>query len=335
MALEGAGHRPQIKRRPTPEYNGRMLSRRAFVASSAALLTRAATPLTSRERVDRAIQGKDVDRTPFTFWYHFVDETQPAERHAQSTLEFHRKFHTDLVKVMSDYPYPKPPGEWFALKDDQNPFPRQIRALELIRDGLGGKAHFLETLFNPYNVAEKLSSKEAVAALRRDKPQRLIDALDVIARSEANHARRAIAAGASGIFLAVANSTDPEYAKFSEPFDKFILDAVQQAPLNVLHLHGDKIDLPRFYHGWSARGINYSMHATGIPISMVRDNYTGVILAGIDEVNYRKLDAATLKRQHQDAMRAAGRKFILAPGCSVPNDTKDDEMLRLTHALGA
>src|SRR5207237_5922371 len=112
------------------------------------------------------------------------DDSKPPENHAQSTLSFHEKFHTDLVKVMSDYPYPKPSAEWFDVKVVQNPFPKQIRALELVRDGLRSKAYFLETIFNPWNVAEKLSSRKQVLALKQDKPQRLLDTLDVIPKSQ-------------------------------------------------------------------------------------------------------------------------------------------------------
>src|SRR5215831_17927875 len=125
-----------------------MVSRRGFLLTAGAAL--AASKMTARERVDRALAGKDVDRTPFSFWHHFGLEKFPGERHAQATLAFHRKFHTDLVKVMSDYPYPKPAGNWWELKYDPNPFPEQIRALQIIRDGLGGEAYFVETLFNPW-----------------------------------------------------------------------------------------------------------------------------------------------------------------------------------------
>ena len=86
--------------------------------------------MTSKERVDRILKGEDTDRPAFTFWYHFLDQKEPGERHAELTLSFHRRLGTDLVKVMSDYPYPKPEGDWFRLKVDENPFPRQIRALE-------------------------------------------------------------------------------------------------------------------------------------------------------------------------------------------------------------
>ena len=58
-------------------------------------------------------------------------------------------------------------------------------------------------------------------------------------------------------------------------------------------------------------------------------------MCGLDERNFRTLTEAELKRQWQAAKKAAGPKFILAPGCSVPNETTDEEMLRLTRVLGA
>ena len=317
-----------------------MFSRRTFFLSSAAAIALRGATLTSKERVDRALKGEDVDRSPFSFWHHFLDESQTGEEHARSTLEFHQKFHTDLVKVMSDYPYPKPKAEWYVLREEKDPFPRQIRALEAIRDGLSGKAYFVETIFNPWNVAEKLSSPAEVRRLQREKPQALLDALEAIAKSEANHARRSVAAGAAGIFLAIANAQDgvqpqADYAKFSEPFDRMVLEAVRSAPLNILHLHGDKVYLDRFYRGWPAAGINYSAHGTGVGIAQAREKYSGVILGGLDEVNYRKLGKLDLKRQWIEARQAAGKKFILAPGCSVPNDSTDEELLQLPKLFGA
>ena len=80
-------------------------------------------------------------------------------------------YRTDLVKVMSDFPYPKPTGKWYELKVNPNPFPDQIRALELIRNGLQGNAYMIETVFNPWNVAQKLSSKEDVLRLKQEKPE--------------------------------------------------------------------------------------------------------------------------------------------------------------------
>ena len=321
-----------------------MISRRQLViGSAAAALVRGAT-LTSKERVDRTLRNDEVDRTPFTFWHHFLDDSRPGEEHARSTLMFHEKFHTDLVKVMSDYAYPKPAGEWTEPRTEDNPFPQQIRALEVIREGLGGSAYFVETIFNPWYVAEKLSSRQQVMALKDEKPQKLLDAMEVFAKSEANHARRAVRAGAAGIFLAIQNAqegflTEEDYAKFSEPFDKMVLQAVSTAPLNVLHLHtdasfGDRLYMDRFLKGWPAAAINYSLY-TKTSVEQLRAKYPGLILAGLDERNYRKLSNFDLKRQWMSARKGAAKKLLLAPGCSVPNDSTDEELLRLPRLFGA
>jgi len=315
-----------------------MLSRRQFFLSAGAAA--AAAPMTGRQRVDRALAGAEVDRPPFSFWHHFALEDRPGEEHARATLAFHRKFRTDLVKVMSDYPFPRPKGPWWEAPIHSNPFPRQIRALQLIRQGLAGRCYFVETIFNSWNQAEKLSSPEQVRRLMREKPQALLDALEAINRSQINHARLALRAGAAGIFLAVANAdaaalSREEYRQFSEPFDKALLEAVRQAPLNILHLHGEKIYLELFYKGWLARVIHYSRHSTGVGMAEVRRHYTGVLMGGLDERNFRRLSQEDLRRQWQEAREGAGPKFILAPGCSVPNDSTDEELLRLVRVLGA
>jgi uroporphyrinogen decarboxylase len=317
-----------------------MFTRRGLLALAAAGAT-AKSRMTSKERVDRALRGEEVDRPPFTFWHHFGLQKEPGERFARATLDFHRKFRTDLVKVMSDFPYPRPSGKWYELSVESNPFPEQLRALEMIRDGLKGDAYFVETLFNPWNQAEKLSSKEQVQQLKRDNPKVLLAALETIAESEANHVKKAIATGASGIFLAIANAQDgiltrEEYAKFSQPFDRIVLQAAAGSKINVLHLHGPKVYLDLFYHGWTgATVINYGDQETGVPVSKVRAAYDGVIMGGLDEINYRSLTPADLKKQADAARAAAGRKFILAPGCSVPDDSADEELSRLPALLGA
>jgi len=314
-----------------------MLRRQFLFSAALAPMALGRTNLTSKERVDLALKGGEVDRPPFSFWHHF-GLTEP-EAHAKATLAFHAAYRTDIVKVMSDFPYPKPKGKWYEVKNELNPFPQQIRALELIRDGLGGKTYFIETLFNPWNVAEKLSSKEEVLRLKSENPQALLTALEVITESEIAHARRALAAGASGVLLSVANANAAEmspedFVKFSQPFDKRILQGIAGARLNILHLHVEPAYLGLF-EGFPAAILNYSLHVSGIPIADVRKRYAMAIAGGIDEVNYRKLTPAELQDQWKSAAKSAGPKFILTPGCSVPNDSSAGELQRLPQVLRA
>jgi uroporphyrinogen-III decarboxylase len=313
-----------------------LLAAASFAAARAPLALGKAA-LTPTERIDRALRGADVDRPPFTFWHHFGLNT--PEAHVKATLEFHRAYRTDLVKVMSDFPYPRPAGKWYELKPLDNPFPQQIEALEGIRTGLDGRAYFIETLFNPWNVAEKLSSKEELLRLKDEKPQALLDALDAIAQSEIAHAKRAFAAGASGVLFSVANANAKElspadYLKFSAPSDRRVLEGIRPAKLNILHLHVEPAYLG-FFRDFPATAINYSAHVSGIPIAEVRKQFPLVIAGGIDEVHYRTLTPDEMRAQWKAAASAAGRKFILTPGCSVPNDSTAEDLARLPKLIGA
>src|SRR5947207_13839816 len=62
------------------------------------------------ERVTNALRGEAVDRPPFSFWYHFGLQHMPAHKHAEAEIDFYRAYDLDFLKVMSDYPYPLPPG---------------------------------------------------------------------------------------------------------------------------------------------------------------------------------------------------------------------------------
>jgi hypothetical protein len=51
-------------------------------------------------------------------------------------------------------------------------------------------------------------------------------------------------------------------------------------------------------------------------------------MGGIDERKFRDMGPEDFRKQAQQARAAAGAKFILAPGCSVPNETSDAEIRR-------
>ena len=305
-----------------------MIRRREFLTLPALAFAPAMKP---KERVDAVLAGRKPDRHPFTFWHHFGLQNKPPVQHARATLDFQRQFRLDLVKVMSDFPYPKGNGKaWYELKPVDNPYPAQIEALGIIRDGLAGSKYFVETIFNPWNVAEKLSSPEQVKKLQQDNPQALLNALEAIAKSEAAHAKKSLATGAAGIFLAIANAqeglmTKAEYQKFSEPFDRMVLEAASGAAMNTLHLHGDKVWIEHFTKGWPASVINWDTVGTGVSVAKVRQQYGGVVMCGVDH--------RTMKSFIPETAPAAGTKWIAAPGCSVPDDSKDADLLRLSAAL--
>jgi uroporphyrinogen decarboxylase len=309
-----------------------MINRRSFLFSAATPLLARKKKMTPRERVDAALRGEAADRPPFTLWHHFGLEAQGPEAHARATLDFHARYGSDLVKVMSDFAYPKEQGVLAT------PFPAQLRALELIRDGLSGSKHFVETVFNPWNVAEKLTSKDEVARMQREAPGKLKEWLGTIAQSEANHARSARERGVSGVFLAIANAQDgilslDEYREFSEPFDRMVIEAVSDLPLNIIHLHGPKVYVEHFLRTWKGVTVHYSEAETRFSLADAHAIYPGTLMGGIDHRSYRNLSVEQLRTAARRARDMASPNLIVAPGCSVPDDCTPKELLLLRKAM--
>ena len=127
--------------------------------------------------------------------HHFGLEKLPGDKHAEATLAFYHKYDLDLIKVMSDFPYPLPTGlekietteDWQKLEVLKNPFPEQIKALKLIHKDVKGQAPFVETIFQSWTVAEKLSSKPTVRKLKEQDPNPQ-EGLARYFESQANHA---------------------------------------------------------------------------------------------------------------------------------------------------
>ena len=87
----------------------------------------------------------------------------------------------------------------------------------------------------------------------------------------------------------------------------------------MLHLHFLEMPYLDQFHDFPAPVINYSVKSSGIPISAVRQRYAQTIAGGIDEVDFNQLSVDQMRSQWTSARQQAGRKYIITPGCSVPD----------------
>lgn len=289
------------------------------------------------ERVALALKGEEVDRPPFSFWYHFGLQHMPGRKHAEAEVDFYRAYDLDFIKVMNDYPYPLPDGlDALASEQDWNlvePVPgshecwrEQLDALSMISAAIGKEAMFIETIFSPWTTARRLTPTGRLDEARELHPQALLSAMDAIASSLAAYATEAVARGAAGIFLSLGAATDDvmtveEYETWCRPFDLKVLDAVREAPFNVLHIHGRQIHFDSLLD-YPVAAINWS-HLTAAPSlaeGRVRSGRT--VLGGIDEVAAAHRSAKEIEQQVSRTLSEVGtRGLIVTPGCSVPTDT--------------
>jgi uroporphyrinogen decarboxylase len=310
--------------------------------------------LTHKERVDRALRGQDVDRPPFTFYHHYKRPTPQLE--AQDHLDFHRSYDTDIVKVMNDFDYPKSStGKWYELDPVDSPYPDQLKTLELVRDALNGDAYFIDTLYGPYMTAMLLYQAqlparansdevrdEAIAALhefQKTNPDGWHRAMEAITRSTINHIQHAKKIGASGTLVSVFNAESKfgsvtDYATYTRPYDKRVIDALADTKLTVLHLHFLERPYIDQFTDFPAPIIQHSVKTSGISVSEIRAKFSQTILGGVDEIDFQNLTADQMRHQWTEARQQAGAKYIAAPGCSVPDASTPAELARLPQSLG-
>lgn len=328
-----------------------------LLLSSRSLLSAAGhSALSHKERVDRALRGQDVDRPPFTFYHHFKRPTGLLE--AQDHLAFHRSYKTDIVKVMNDFDYPKSTTDkWYELKPVDSPYPEQLTTLEAVRDGLNGDAYFIDTLYGPFMTAMLLflsqpkysglpKTEEARGELLKEFNQFRLenldkwhDALEAITQSTINHIQKAQKIGISGALVSVFNAwsrygTVEDYHENTRPYDRRVFEALADTKLTVLHLHYLERPYLSQFADFPFPVLQYSISGSGIQVPEVRQQFAQTIFAGVDELHYKKLTVKEIRQQWSETWKAAGAKYIAAPGCSVPNDTTPEELARFPQSLG-
>ena len=316
-----------------------MLNRRQFLSAiAAATATRAlgsSTPLTPKERIDRALRGEDVDRPPFSLWHHYKRPT--AQLEAQDHLDFHRRYNTDFVKVMNDFDYPRSTtGKWYELKPLKSPY-------------------FIDTLYGPYMTAMLLLAAEpefagkkntedradvikAIHTFQKENTAAWEEAMEAITQSTIHHIRSSQEIGCSGTLVSIFNATSKfgsvsDYERYSRPYDQRVLAALAGTKLTLLHLHTLERPYLNQFRGFDAPVINYSVKTSGIPIAEVRKAYSQAIAGGVDEVDFDRLTTEEIRKQWKSAQEQAGSKYIITPGCSVPDASTEAELARMPRAI--
>jgi uroporphyrinogen decarboxylase len=126
-------------------------------------------------------------------------------------------------------------------------------------------------------------------------------------------------------------SSREEYAEFGKPYDLQVLQAVQGAPFNLLHICG-----PQAYF---ELGNEYPVHAVNWAAPSARTTRasaeaarltTKALIGGVDELG--ALQSGTPEAVIEEALAAiratGGRRLLLAPGCGTSMDVPTSQPAR-------
>jgi len=312
-----------------------------------------------RERVQAALRGASVDRPPISFWRHFFEKETSAQGLAEAMLGFQRQYDWDFMKVnpracyhaepwgcrfqFSGQPYIEPKLVEPAVKTAEDwrkikPLPptagalgEQLEALRLIKEELQGEVPFVETVFTPLSVAGRLvGSDEVMVEHLRQSPERVHEALDAITITFAGFAKACLEVGADGLFFATTGwatydrLTDEQYAEFGRPYDVRVLQAVESAPLNILHVCRSRNMLWKLVD-YQAHAINWATTDPSNPtLGEVWQRSHRAVIGGIDHVGTLRHDTPdAVKALVNAAVEQAGEGLFIGPGCSISPQTPE------------
>ncbi len=312
--------------------------------------------LTKRARLERAIQGEEVDRVPVALWRHWPGDDQRATDLAEATIAFQRRWDFDFVKVtpassfsLTDYgvqdrwvgslegtrEYTRRAVErsldWTELRvlnPDKGALARQLDVLRLLKEGLDDDVPYIQTVFSPLAQAKNIAGKERLIEHMRTAPERLKTGLATITESTLRFIDAMRKSGVSGIFYAIQHAShvvmsESEYREFGRPYDLQILEALPDDWwLNVLHLHGDApmFDLIAEY---PVQVINYHDRETGLTLGEAKLKFDGAVSGGIGRwTPMHDGTPAEVRAQARQAIEQTnGRRFVLSTGCVIMTTT--------------
>lgn len=310
--------------------------------------------MTSRERVWAALSGAEVDRPPVSFWGHVYHRESSARDLVDATLELHREFGWDWIKLNPrkhyhvepwgvSYRYPGVPNEkpvlsawpvhegadWASIGErphDQGALGEQIEAVSLLRRALPG-IPIVATVFTPLAVLAEMV--EHPADLKRhmgSHPAQVRRALEAVTATYERFAPALLDAGADGIYLATTDwasrdlMSPEEYAVWGRPGDLRVLATARGARFNVLHvckrrnLLLELADYPVAAFSWDATD------PTNPPLAEALAKLPGALMGGISQEG-ALLEAgpeAALAEYRRGLAATGGRRWLVAPGCSIP-----------------
>lgn len=326
------------------------------------------TTMTSRERVEAAIDGEPVDRPPVSIWRHFPEQDQTADDLTRVTTEWQHRFDFDFVKFMPPGDYPTidwggvtayvgaPSGtrttttyvvndisDWHKLRriDVGAGFNgMMLEALRKARLTIDARVPILQTIFSPLTIAQKLSRDNVIEHLR-DQPETVHAALEVIAGVTEAMTKASYEAGADGIFFASQCADfdvmdESEYRAFGMRYDLRVIATAQMTSpdgFTMFHMHGTA---PMFDLGvtYPVEILNWHDRRTAPNLADGQRQFRRAVAGGLNEATIARVEPHAAAGEATEAIATTGgSRVLVAPGCVVPVATPAETIDAVVEAV--
>lgn len=322
--------------------------------------------MTERDRVLAAMRGHAVDRPPISFWGHVYHRESSARELADHTVERWRRFRWDWIKLnprkhyhvedwgvryrYSGVPDEKPvlerwpvheAADWDRIAEiphDSGALGEQVEAVRLLRASVPPAVPILATVFTPLAILAELTEPPALLKEHlATEPARVERALETVTRVFERLVPALVRAGADGIYLATVDwgcrrFVSPEdLRRWSRPYDLRLLEAAGPSAFHALHVCKDDCllfefaDYPVGAFSWDALAPANPSLAEGLA------RLPGAVMGGIAHEGALQAHGseAVLEEYRRALAETGGRRWLVAPGCSIPPHSPEANLAAL------
>lgn len=312
--------------------------------------------MTKKERIIAALNKQEVDRLPFSIWYHLPHVDQDPVQLAEVQIELALCYDLDFIKMM---PFGNYSAHDFGLSvtfycsDKKSPMERKysidtakqwteieplpgyfgshgkqlLFARQMQKHLKTGEIPYIQTIFSPLTTAKKLAGNRVFKDMKSH-PEYLHQALSAITETTISFVKLNIEAGVSGFFFATqcANKdwvTETEYDEFGVKYDIEVINAYKDITfLNVVHIHGDRIMFKKISE-YPCNCINWHDRRVRPNMNEARKITNKCFLGGIEEDGFlTNAKPEDIHNHIKEAVLDAGRLgLMIGPGCVANLET--------------
>ncbi len=301
-----------------------------------------------------------------SFWGHVYHRESSASELVAHTLERWRRHRWDWIKLnprkhyhvegwgvryryggvpdakpeLESYPV-RAPRDWTRIgpiPHDAGALGEQVEAVRQLRAQLPAEVPILATVFTPLAILGELTEPPTVL---RDHlasaPDQVAGAIETVTRVYERYVPELMRAGADGLFLATvdwgcrAYVSPDDLRRWSRPYDLRLLAAAGPSPYHTLHVcKGDNLlfefaDYPVGAFSWDATAPGNPSLAEGLA------RLPGAVMGGIahEGALQESGPAAALAQYRRALEETGGRRWLAAPGCSIPPTTPEGNLAAL------
>lgn len=317
--------------------------------------------MNKRERVIAALEGRETDRVPVGFWYHFPEEKQKGQACIDAHIEFYKNTNQDFIKIMCDgyFGYPnetlmnmKSVSDLYNMKPlgKDHPFIReQVERAKAIVDAVGNECCAFYNVFCPLSYFRlQIDWDKMMECIKEDK-EAVKYACSVISEDAIELTKALIEeAGCDGIYYCVQNAelfrfTAEEYRDIVEPYDLKVLDFANSiSRYNILHCCGWSGDKNRVevWKNYRAAAVNWAVYVENMTLPEGKNFFnTNCVLGGFDNRKEGILYSGTMEEIKRETKRLTEENgktgFIIGADCTLSNDIDLDRIKCVIDAVSA